>query len=331
MQALLVVADAGGAGDDGDAAMAVREQRVGGGAAGGAVVDGEAVRLHALDVAVDDRQVGEVVAQRGEVGVAQRVAAQDDAVALALDQEAHAVQRLLARVLVAAAVGGDHVAVVLAQLGVDRVQQRAVERALEVGHEHADGAGALQRQRARDRARAEPELARGRLHARRRGFGERALAADHARRGAHAHAGQLCDVLDRCHGSRRYQRGRWLERARGQFDAFLRHRVEHDGAIEVHLHAHLVADLVDARGRRDGRQLVALHVQPDDLVRAHRLDQRHLGRGPRVAGRMQRQVLGPHAQDRGTGAGRAGTTSPSMKFMLGEPRKPATNMLAGRA
>ena len=25
------------------------------------------------------------------------------------------------------------------------------------------------------------------------------------------------------------------------------------------------------------------------------------------------------------------TTSPSMKFMLGEPRKPATNMLAGRA
>src|SRR6185436_18897612 len=40
------------------------------------------------------------------------------------------------------------------------------------------------------------------------------------------------------------------ERPGMQIDAFLRHRVEHACAIEVHLHAQPVADLVLAGGRR---------------------------------------------------------------------------------
>src|SRR6185503_21059978 len=38
--------------------------------------------------------------------------------------------------------------------------------------------------------------------------------------------------------------GAMAERARVQIDAFLRHGVEHACAIQVHLHAHAVADLV---------------------------------------------------------------------------------------
>ena len=48
-----------------------------------------------------------------------------------------------------------------------------------------------------------------------------------------------------------------------QIDAFLRHRVEHACAIEVHLHAQAVADPVLAGGRRDGGQALALHAGQD--------------------------------------------------------------------
>src|SRR3954469_7321959 len=70
--------------------------------------------------------------------------------------------------------------------------------------------------------------------------------------------------------------GEMPECAGMEIDAFVRHRVEHACAFEIHLHANAVADLVLAGRRRDGGQALALHLQPHHFVRAHRLDQRHL-------------------------------------------------------
>ncbi len=125
----------------------------------------KALRLHALDLAVDHRDVLDALADREVVGVAQLVAGDDDAVALAVREELGAAERLLAGSTSPMPLTATMWRPCRRSSAVDGVEHGAVERAAEVGHVDADGAGALQRQGPRHVRRAEAEFGGRAAHA----------------------------------------------------------------------------------------------------------------------------------------------------------------------
>jgi hypothetical protein len=153
-----------------------------------------------LSNSIEHHQVRLFAHQRDDVFLDQRIAHHHDAVAITVDQELRALDRLAAVVEQAVSERHHHVPAAGTQRGVDRLENGRVIRALEDRDVDADGLRRARQQRARGMRRAEMQLLDGPAHALGRGRRHRTLAADHARGRAEAHPCQTRDILDRGHG-----------------------------------------------------------------------------------------------------------------------------------
>jgi hypothetical protein len=91
------------------------------------VVEDEALLGDAAETVVKQHQLAGLDSERGDVLFLQRVGDQDQAIAAALDQKAHAFHRLAAFVARAGAEGQHHVQAGRAQFGIHDAQDRRVE------------------------------------------------------------------------------------------------------------------------------------------------------------------------------------------------------------
>jgi hypothetical protein len=177
----------------------VIEQRARRQPAAEAVVDREALFGDAVEAVVQQDHLAALRAEGVQVFFQQGTGQHDHAVAAAFEQEADAVDRLLARGVAPDAEGHHHVQAGAAQFGVDDLQHGGVEGA---GHERdvdPDHAAAPVQQRARRVRGPVAQRGDGLAHPLQLGRRHRALAAHHARRGAQPDAGQARYVLDSRH------------------------------------------------------------------------------------------------------------------------------------
>ena len=185
--------------DDGDVLVLVLQQGAGGLHAALHMVGREALVLDAVEVAVQHDDLARRRAEGLEVFVLHRVGQHDEAVAVAVQQEAHAVVGLDALVLDAFAEGHHHVQALGTQHRVDDAQDGRVVGAAQEGDVDPDQLGRAGAQRARRLRGAELQLGDDLAHPLGRGRRDGTVSADDARRGAHTHAGQPRYILDRCH------------------------------------------------------------------------------------------------------------------------------------
>lgn len=150
-------------------------------------------------MAVEQHHARKAGLQRLQIGLQQVVAEHQNAVALALYQKLHPLQRLLACIALAAAAGHHHVAAHGAQLGVDGIEDARGERRAEFGHVHAHHPQGFERQRPRHVGRPKVQRLHRRLYLGHRIGRHRALARHGPGGGAYTYACQLCYVLDRRH------------------------------------------------------------------------------------------------------------------------------------
>mmetsp|Transcript_51689 Transcript_51689/g.121282 ORF Transcript_51689/g.121282 Transcript_51689/m.121282 type:complete len:240 (+) Transcript_51689:1119-1838(+) len=179
-QAGHVVGRGGGAGDDGDVPVPVLQQRAGRLHAALQMVGAEALRLDAGELAVQHDHLAGGRAHRLDVGRLDGVGQHDEAVAVAVEQEAHAVVGFDTLVRAAFAEGHHHVQALGAQREVDGAQDLHVEAAAQEGDVDPDQARPAGAQRACRLRGPEVELGDDLAHPLGRGRRDRTVAADDA-------------------------------------------------------------------------------------------------------------------------------------------------------
>ena len=130
-QARDVVGRGGGTRDHGEAAMLMLQQCLGGHDAALHVIRGKTLLAQAAENSIEQHDVRLMTAQGHDVFFEQRVAQHDQAIAAAVDQELHALDRLAPLIGGAMPESDHHVASARPQLGIDRLQDRGVEGTLQ--------------------------------------------------------------------------------------------------------------------------------------------------------------------------------------------------------